>query len=202
MALERPGSLHPGIEDAVQLILDGLLEVHGQLHPPRAEQLDAVVAERIVRRRDDDGGQVSLDGQPRQRRSGQDAHVDDVSALAGQSRTQGGLQHGPGLPCVSTDQECGGSDGPRDGASQSHDQLGRELGVGAASYSIGAEPGSGHQTYRFEYCGALRAFLRPYFLDSFSRESRVRNPAFFSAPRSSGSSSHRARAIPRRKAPA
>ena len=34
--------------------------------------------------------------------------------------------------------------------------------------------------YRLEYCGALRAFLRPYFLDSFSRASRVRKPAFFS----------------------
>ena len=70
MALERPGPLHPGIEDPVQLILDGLFKVHGELYPPGAEQRDAVVAERIVRRRDDDGGQVSLDGQPRQRRSG------------------------------------------------------------------------------------------------------------------------------------
>ena len=33
---------------------------------------------------------------------------------------------------------------------------------------------------RLEYCGALRAFLRPYFLLSFSRASRVRRPAFFS----------------------
>ena len=30
--------------------------------------------------------------------------------------------------------------------------------------------------YRFEYCGALRAFFRPYFFDSFSRASRVRRP--------------------------
>ena len=34
---------------------------------------------------------------------------------------------------------------------------------------------------RLEYCGALRAFFRPYFLLSFSRASRVRRPAFFSA---------------------
>ena len=39
---------------------------------------------------------------------------------------------------------------------------------------------------RFEYCGALRAFLRPYFLLSLTRASRVRKPAFFSAGRSSG----------------
>ena len=36
------------------------------------------------------------------------------------------------------------------------------------------------------YCGALRAFFRPYFLRSVARGSRVRKPAFFSAGRSSG----------------
>ena len=30
--------------------------------------------------------------------------------------------------------------------------------------------------YRLEYCGALRAFFRPYFFDSFSRASRVKRP--------------------------
>ena len=55
---------------------------------------------------------------------------------------------------------------------------------------------------RFEYCGALRAFLRPYFLLSLTRASRVRKPAFFSAGRSSASSSISARAMPRRSAPA
>src|SRR6202051_3198793 len=39
---------------------------------------------------------------------------------------------------------------------------------------------------RFEYCGALRAFFKPYFLRSIARGSRVRKPAFFSAGRSSG----------------
>ena len=32
--------------------------------------------------------------------------------------------------------------------------------------------------YLFENCGALRAALRPYFLRSFIRGSRVKNPAF------------------------
>ena len=36
---------------------------------------------------------------------------------------------------------------------------------------------------RFEYCGALRAFLRPYLRRSFSRASRVSSPAFFSVGR-------------------
>ena len=53
-----------------------------------------------------------------------------------------------------------------------------------------------HGDQRFEYCGALRAFFRPYFLRSLARASRVRKPAFFSAGRSSSSSSISARAMP------
>ena len=93
---------------------------------------------------------------------------------------EGGLQHGAGAAGVATDQEGGGGDGAGHGAAQGEDQLGGELGVGDAPDAVGAEPGSGHRAYRFEYWGALRAFFRPYFLDSFSRESRVRNPAFLS----------------------
>ena len=42
---------------------------------------------------------------------------------------------------------------------------------------------------RLLYWGALRAFLRPYFLRSMTRGSRVRKPAFFSGGRSSESAS-------------
>ena len=56
---------------------------------------------------------------------------------------------------------------------------------------------------RLEYCGALRAFLRPAFLRSLTRASRVNIPAFFKAGRlASASTSLSARAIPRRSAPA
>ena len=48
---------------------------------------------------------------------------------------------------------------------------------------------------RLLYCGALRAFFRPYFLRSIARGSRVRNPAFFNAGRSSGCTRISARAI-------
>ena len=59
------------------------------------------------------------------------------------------------------------------------------------------------QGQRLEYCGALRAFFRPYFLRSFTRASRVRKPAFFSVGRlPSVSTSLRQRATPRRSAPA
>src|SRR4030095_700271 len=55
---------------------------------------------------------------------------------------------------------------------------------------------------RLEYWGALRAFLRPYFLRSTSRASRVRKPRFFSSGRSSTSRSTRAREMAWRRAPA
>ena len=58
------------------------------------------------------------------------------------------------------------------------------------------------QDQRFEYCGALRAFLRPYFLLSLTRASRVRKPAFFRAGRSSGSLVDQRAGDARRSAPA
>ena len=55
-----------------------------------------------------------------------------------------------------------------------------QLRVGDTADAVGTEAHAPDRTQRLEYCGALRAFLRPYFFDSFSRESRVRKPAFFS----------------------
>ena len=56
--------------------------------------------------------------------------------------------------------------------------------------------------YLLENWGARRAFLRPYFLRSLTRGSRVKKPAFLSAGRVSGSACSSARAMPRRIAPA
>src|SRR5699024_6103574 len=53
-----------------------------------------------------------------------------------------------------------------------------------------------------ENWGARRAFLRPYFLRSLARGSRVRRPSFLSAGRVSGSACKSARALPRLMAPA
>ena len=50
--------------------------------------------------------------------------------------------------------------------------------------------------YRLLNCGALRAFLRPYFLRSFIRGSRVRYPAFFNVGLRSKSYLFNALAIP------
>ena len=50
--------------------------------------------------------------------------------------------------------------------------------------------------YLFENCGALRAALRPYFLRSFIRGSRVKNPAFLSTGLYSASACNKALEIP------
>ena len=52
--------------------------------------------------------------------------------------------------------------------------------------------------YRFENCGARRAFLRPGFFRSLIRGSRERNPAFFICSRNFGSFFTNTRAIPSR----
>jgi hypothetical protein len=62
---------------------------------------------------------------------------------------------------------------------------------------------AGAAAQRLLYCVPLRAFFRPAFLRSTARASRVRKPAFLSAPRLlSTSASFSARATPRRSAPA
>ena len=71
-----------------------------------------------------------------------------------------------------------------------------ELPVGQAADAVGAEQSAHARGQRLLYWGALRAFLRPYFLRSMTRGSRVRKPAFFRGGRSSES------AIASRSAPA
>jgi len=50
--------------------------------------------------------------------------------------------------------------------------------------------------YLFDHCGALRAFFKPNFFLSTSRESRVRYPAFFNLFLKLTSKRTRAREIP------
>src|SRR5699024_9350809 len=96
-----------------------------------------------------------------------------------------------------------GDQDPRRRPGERERQLRRQLGVGQPADAVGSEqPQGASARQRLEYWGALRAFFRPYFLRSFTRASRVRKPAFFSAGRSSGCASISARAIARRSAPA
>ena len=57
-------------------------------------------------------------------------------------------------------------------------------------------PPSADNPYLFENCGARRAALRPYFLRSFIRGSRVKNPAFLRTGLYSASACNKALEIP------
>ena len=188
-------------EQGGELALDLALDLDGQLGPQQAEQLDPVVAEGIVRGRNDGTGRPARRGHGGHARSGQHADVDDVGPLGGQAGGEGGLEERSRAAGVATDDEGRSGQDTSGGAPEGQGQLGCQLFVRNPAHTVGAEAGRRH-SYRFEYCGALRAFLRPYFLDSFSRASWVRRPERLSAPRSSGSSSIRLRAMPRRMAPA
>ena len=169
------------VEDPLELLLDGRLLLGAELGPAGGEQLDAVVGEGVVGRRDDHGGDVPGGRQPGQGRGGQDPDVDHVGPLAGQPGGQGGLQHGARPAGVAADQEGGGGDGagrwPARGRGPARGSARRWRHPGRRRCRTGCWTTG----YRLEYWGALRAFFRPYFFDSFSRASRVRNPAFLSA---------------------
>src|SRR5690606_38657613 len=86
---------------------------------------------------------------------------------------------------------------------QGESKVGSEGAIGEPSHTIRAEKSHRGLDQRFENCEALRAFLRPAFLLSMMRASRVRKPAFLRAGRLfSRSISLSAREIARRSAPA
>ena len=88
-------------------------------------------------------------------------------------------------PGVAADDGLGAAEHAGRGAAEVEGERRGEVGVGDAPDAVGAElHGRRHESrraaQRLVNCGALRAFLRPYFLLSFFRASRVRRPAFFS----------------------
>ncbi len=198
-----------------QPALDGVLELVGQLVAAAGEELQPVVGHRVVAGRDhraEVGAQVGREERDGRRR--QHADVEHVDPGARPTRHDGGGQELAGRPRVTSDH--GGRTVPLEGADVAEDvggrdrqvegELGREVPVGQASYAVGAEDPS-HAVrgadQRLLYCGALRAFFRPYFLRSLTRGSRVRKPAFLSDGRLPSSSiSLSARAMARRRAPA
>src|SRR5690606_7650906 len=146
----------------------------------------------------------------RDRRGGDDAEDHRVRALGADARDDRGLEHRPGAPRVAPDDDAPGTGRAHGGTADRDRRLDGDLVVRQPAHPVGAEPdrhgrvrcGARRAGQRFEYWGALRAFLSPYFLDSFSRASRERNPARFSTGRSSGSIATSPRAMPRRTAPA
>ena len=81
------------------------------------------------------------------------------------------------LARVAPDEERLGSEHPRRGPAERDDS--GEVRSASASPRTPSVPNRstrGVGAYRFEYCGALRAFLRPYLRRSFSRASRASKP--------------------------
>ena len=113
-----------------------------------------------------------------------------------------GLEHRPGLARVAHDQHLGPRRGGLEGRRAAHRerQLRGQLGAGDAPDAVRAEELAGH--YLFENCGRLRAFFNPALRRSLALASRVSRPRRFRSPRSSGSISVKARAMPCRTAPA
>src|ERR1019366_9576364 len=146
-----------------------------------SEDLQSIVVVGIVRRRHDDADAPALLGDDRDPGGREITEVDAVRTTVTKSGEHGSREEWRALSRVVADEDVGGK-GRGAGVSQPVGHVVGDFVGGSPTNTIRAEL-HGHDTYRFEYCGALRAFLRPYFLVSFLRESRVRRPAFFRAGR-------------------
>ena len=196
---------------AVEQGFDLLLLLVDEL-PARAEELDAVVLGRVVRRRDDD---AELVGEERDRRGREHAAEDGDAAGRGDAARDRLLELGAGAARVASDQDSPAAAPERRRLPDPLDELGRQVGADDATHPVCSEVAPSHadegeaslapnqsRSYRFENWGALRALCRPAFLRSTMRASRVRKPWRFSGTRISGSASTSARAMPCRIAPA
>ena len=121
-----------------------LLDVVGELEAVGAEQLDAVVVERIVRGRDHHaeigahGAREHADRRRRDRAGEQDVHAD-----RGEAGDQRGLDHVAGEPGILADEHAvamvaAAKDQPRR-LPDLERQLRRDHAVGAAANAVGAE---------------------------------------------------------------
>src|SRR5919202_5743905 len=136
-----------------------------------------------------------------------------IAAAAGRRHAGGQrrLEHLAGLAGVADDQHARvrGAGLQRGRPPEREREVGGEALAGDPADAVGAEEPaavppfrSAGGTQRLENCGRLRAFLRPAFLRSFTRGSRVRKPRRLSSPRRFGSASRSARLMPWRSAPA
>ena len=148
------------------------LDVVGELAAARREQLDAVVGERVVRRRDH--------RRPARRARWHRCATAGVGSTPSSSTSTPSLRHagrerrfeqvGPTPRVSRPTRQPRRAEHPRRGAAERAGRARGQLGVGDAAHAVGAEAqvmrrrGDRARRQRFEYCGALRAFLRPYFL--------------------------------------
>ena len=180
----------------VELRLDLVFDRVGQLVPAAGEDLDAVVGGGVVR-----GGDhhpevgVDVGGEERRSRGGDDAGILDIDAACGEARGDRRPEELARDPRITREHRDRAPPARSRGVGDEHAGSGlrererpfrSEEAVREAADPVGSEQSSHRRLradQRFEYCGALRAFLRPAFLRSFARASRARNPAFLSAGR-------------------
>ena len=174
----------------------------GSLRPPAAKSLMPLSAKGLCEAETTAAGQPRWAARPGHPGRGQHAEVDDVGALARHARpTARPGAAGPSAGCRGRPGSMRA--GRARAAARPRARTSSAPSSALATPRMPSVPNRSPTTgYRLEYCGALRAFFRPYFLLSFSRASRVRRPAFLRMARSSGLSSTSDRAMPRRMAPA
>ena len=129
-----------GDRERAQLLLDLALEHLGDLAATAGEQLDAVVAERVVAGGDDRTGRTALTRRVGDAGCGEHAHQEDVGTLGAETGDQRRLEHGARTTRVAAHHEgLLAAEHPRRGAAERGHELGGELDVGDAPHPVGAE---------------------------------------------------------------
>ena len=160
-----------------------------ELRPAGDEEFDAVVVPRIVRRRDHRSGNLMIGTPSGDCRSRHNAEIDGIAARGGDTSMHGTGDSAPRRGYL-TDSEATVTEDLRPACARARTGAGvssvrasprmpsvPKVNVTASSAEdgrrqrIGAERDQ-RRDQRLLYCGALRAFLRPYFLLSFLRGSR------------------------------
>ena len=131
----------PAGQQGVELGLEAGLHIVGQLAAAPAEELDAVVGERVVAGRQHRRRAVPGLAQIGRAGGGHDPGQDDVAALGGQAGGQGRLQHRarPARVAGHHERPVGAQDAGRR-PPEGQRQLRRQFDVGQAPDPVGAEP--------------------------------------------------------------
>ena len=119
--------------------LDALLQGVGELRAAAVEQLDPVVAVRVVRRRDhrpQAAAPCGLEGDDRRRH---DAETVDDDALAGEPRDERRLEHRRRDTGVSADDRLGAAEDAGSGAPEVECERRSQVGVGDSPDTVGSE---------------------------------------------------------------
>ena len=131
----------------IEFTLDRRLDLVGQLRAAGREELDAVVVERVVRRRDHRPHRTELLGDEGDHRRRHHTEPDDVDAFSGEAGAERGVEHRCGDAGVATDHDGrrGPVVGPIDvqhpgrGAAQAECEFCGQFGVRDTTDAVGTE---------------------------------------------------------------